>query len=118
MNKTFILLVALTSATALFGSDNQALADPVEGKWRTEAGSIAEIAPCSAGYCVTMKSGRFSGRVLGTMNGANGVYQGSFTHALTNKTYKGKAIMKGKTLKLSACVLNGLVCQGQDWKRL
>ena len=32
-----------------------AYADPIEGNWKTEAGSTAAIAPCGGSFCITLK---------------------------------------------------------------
>ena len=56
---------------ALMMTIGAALADPIEGNWRTEAGSTAAIGACGAGYCITLKTGKHAGKRIGTFQ-ANG----------------------------------------------
>lgn len=110
---TFIATCGLVAGLAL-----PALADPIEGNWKTEAGTTAEIAPCGGAYCITLKSGDHSGKNIGRLEGSDGSYQGSITDPENDKTYKGKASVKGGALKLSGCVLGGLICRSQNWRKL
>ena len=34
-----------------------------------------------------------------------------------DKTYSGSATLSGNSLKMSGCVLGGLICRSQNWKR-
>ena len=111
-----------------------ALADPVEGLWQTEpdAGGFAhvDIAPCGPSLC---------GKVQGTfhLDGSaydtplvgeylvwdmvpegGGQYRGKVFQPSTGKTFSGKARLTGERLKMSGCVLGGLICQGQVWRRV
>ena len=45
-------------------------------------------------------------------------YTGSITDPATDKTYSGKATLTGSTLKMSGCVLGGLICKSQTWSKL
>ncbi len=35
-----------------------------------------------------------------------------------DKTYKSKMLLSGSRLKVSGCVLGGLICRAQTWKRV
>ena len=95
-----------------------ALADPIEGKWRTESGETAAIGGCGAAFCITLKSGEYAGQTIGEMSAVgDGKYEGSITKPSTGKTYSGKAKLTGNSLKLSGCVLGGLICESQTWAR-
>ncbi|HEV7255495.1 MAG TPA: DUF2147 domain-containing protein [Mesorhizobium sp.] len=110
--------LALAAGIACF-SVAAAHADPIEGQWRTQSGSTAQIAPCGGGFCVTMKSGEHAGKRIGKMSPAGeNRYTGEITDPATDETYSGKASISGATLKMSGCVLGGLFCRSQNWKRM
>jgi uncharacterized protein (DUF2147 family) len=46
-----------------------------------------------------------------------GKYSGSITKPQNGKTYSGKASLSGGSLKMSGCVLGGLICESQNWLR-
>jgi len=104
------------AATVLMVS--AAHADPIEGKWRTQAGSTAQISPCGGGFCIKLISGDHSGKQIGKMSASGGGYAGTITDPNTDKTYNGKGSISGNTLKMSGCVLGGLICRSQSWTRL
>lgn len=107
-------LAAATIMLAL--STGAAWADPIEGLWKTEAGSTAQIVPCAQGFCITLKTGQYAGREIGQLAAvAPGRYEGKVTKPDENKTYSGKATLSGSKLKLSGCVL--VFCQTQTWSR-
>lgn len=95
-----------------------AYADPIEGNWKTEAGSTAAIATCGGSFCITLKDGKHAGKKIGTFNANGGTYAGKITDPANDKTYTGKASVAGSTLKMSGCVLGGLICKTQNWKKL
>lgn len=110
------LSVAVAASILMAGA---AYADPIEGKWRTEAGSTAQISPCGGAFCIKLISGSHSGKQIGKMtaSGASS-YSGSITDPGNDKTYKGKASIAGSKLSLSGCVLGGLLCRSQTWNKL
>jgi uncharacterized protein (DUF2147 family) len=104
---------------ALMVTIGTAHADPIEGNWRTEAGSTAEIGACGSGYCITLKTGTFAGRQIGTFKADGGSrYSGRITDPGNDKTYAGKARLAGNSLKMQGCVLGGLICRSQNWSRM
>ena len=54
-----------------------ALADPIEGNWKTKSGETAAIAACGGDYCVQLKTGAHAGKRIGKMTGSNGKYSGT-----------------------------------------
>jgi len=96
-----------------------AYADPIEGNWRTDKGSIAAISSCDGSFCIKLTSGKFVGKRIGKFkaNGGNS-YSGNITDPETDKTYSGKGTLSGSNLKMSGCVLGGLICRSQNWTRL
>lgn len=112
-SRTILTIAALLTTTGM------AAADPIEGKWRTESGATAAIASCGGSFCITLRSGKHSGKRIGTMQPAgDSRYTGKITDPETDKTYSGKASISGKTLKMSGCVLGGLICRNQSWSRM
>lgn len=95
-----------------------ALADPIEGRWKTDAGSTALISSCGGAFCIKLISGEHAGRQIGQMspNGGN-TYKGKITDPANDKTYSGDATLNGNSLKMRGCVL-GLFCRSQNWQRL
>jgi uncharacterized protein (DUF2147 family) len=107
----------ITAATLLLGS--AAFADPIAGNWRTQAGATAQIASCGGSFCITLKTGKHAGKSIGKFNAAgDGNYTGSITDPDNDKTYSGKGALSGATLKMSGCVLGGLICRSQTWTKL
>jgi uncharacterized protein (DUF2147 family) len=106
-----ILMMTITIGTAQ--------ADPIEGNWRTEAGSTAAIGACGSAYCITLKTGSHAGRRIGTFKSdGRGRYSGKITDPSNDKTYTGRARLVGKSLEMQGCVLGGLICRSQSWSRL
>ena len=42
-----------------------AYADPIEGNWRTDKGSIAAISSCGGSFCIKLISGKHAGKSIG-----------------------------------------------------
>lgn len=103
------------AAAALFST--AALADPIEGNWRTKSGETAAIGKCGGSYCVTLKTGTYAGKRIGKLKADGGKYTGTITDPEDDKTYSGSATINGSTLKMRGCALK-VFCQTQDWKRL
>ncbi|MDH6230035.1 uncharacterized protein (DUF2147 family) [Mesorhizobium soli] len=96
-----------------------AYADPIEGNWKTQSGETAAIGDCGGGFCITLKTGKYAGKQIGKMTASgDGNYAGSITDPADDKTYKGKATLNGNAMKMSGCVLGGLICKGQNWTKL
>ena len=94
-----------------------ALADPIEGNWKTKSGETAAISSCGGSYCVTLKTGKHSGKRIGKMKGSDGSYSGTITDPANDKTYKGSASISGNTMKMKGCVL-AVLCRSENWSKL
>ncbi len=93
-------------------------ADPIVGNWLTPKGQTAAIAPCGGGrFCVTLKTGTYAGKQIGALTSTGVGYEGTVTDPANDKTYNGKATIVGSTLSMKGCVLGGLICRTQKWKR-
>lgn len=114
MTKTILL-----AAASLIVAAGPALADPIEGNWKTEKGTTAQIAQCGKAYCITLKSGEHAGRKIGTFEpSGGGKYTGKVTDPANDKTYNGKGSLSGNAFTMKGCVLGGLICRGETWKRM
>lgn len=91
-------------------------AEPIVGQWRTAEGSIAQIGPCSAGFCVTLTSGQHQGRQIGQMSGSGANYSGTITDPASDRTYQGSAVVSGSQLSLTGCALR-VFCRTQTWTK-
>ncbi|ANK84999.1 MULTISPECIES: DUF2147 domain-containing protein [unclassified Rhizobium] len=91
--------------------------EPIVGKWKTASGETAVIAACGGSYCVTLKTGKYTGRKIGTLAGTGGSYAGEITDPAANKTYSGSGTISGNSLKMQGCVMN-ILCKTQTWTRL
>jgi uncharacterized protein (DUF2147 family) len=107
-----VTLMLLTGPSAM-------AADPIEGNWKTKSGETALIATCGgSNFCITLKTGEHAGRQIGKMTNAGGTYKGKITDPSNDKTYTGKATLDGSTLKMSGCVLAGLICRSENWQKM
>jgi uncharacterized protein (DUF2147 family) len=124
------VILGVAVALALPGA---ALADPVEGLWKTEVddGKFAHVAmaPCGAAICGTIArtfdaSGEYASPNLGKMlvidmvPEGGGAYAGKVWRPSNDKIYIGKIALSGSELKLSGCVAGGLICSKQVWTRV
>ena len=112
-------IIVACAAAALCATATRALAaDPIVGNWRTEAGSTAAVAPCGGSFCITLRSGQHAGKRLGSVAPAGaGKYSGTIIDPATDKSYSGSATLSGASLRMSGCVLGGLICRSQTWSR-
>ena len=96
-----------------------AYADPIEGNWKTQSGSMAAIGSCGGSFCITLKTGQHAGKKIGTYKASGGSkYTGQITDPANDKTYSGKAALSGSSLSMSGCVFGGLICKTQTWTKL
>ncbi len=108
-----------------------AMADPVEGIWKTavDDGAYAHvnIAPCGAALCghITRtfnSGGEFKSDSIGKKlvwdmqaKGGGAYSGGKIWQPSSGKVYKSKMSMKGNVLNVSGCV--GPICKKQVWTR-
>lgn len=119
-------------ATAMNLIAGLALADPVEGLWKTQEddGAYAYVAikPCGPSFCGfinrTFKEGtEYESENIGkklvidmTPQG-DGKYEGKVWRPSNNKIYHGTIALTGDKIKLAGCVAGGLICSKQEWRR-
>lgn len=128
--KTLAPLAALAMLAA-----TSALADPVEGTWKTapdDNGNFGhvQIAPCGAKYCGTLvraydgagkqiQSPNLGKRIVWDMQAlGSGEYgKGKVWSPDRDKTYNSKMQLSGDRLAVSGCVL-GICRDGGQWSRV
>lgn len=114
-------------------------ADDLDGVWLTQSGDTrVRISPCGASQCgaiVWTKDGGKDAKnpdaakrerslngvqmISGMKRGSDGSYTGQLYNYLDGKTYTGKMAPVSKTeLQLKGCVMGGLICKSQTWKRV
>ncbi len=120
----------IAAAFVAVASAGAAMADPVEGTWKTETGETGgylhvKIAACGDSFCGTIakvvsndNTDITGKRMIWDMKAkGNGSYSGGRIWAPdVDKTYRSKMSLTGNTLKVSGCV--GPICRGQSWSRI
>jgi uncharacterized protein (DUF2147 family) len=108
----------IIAAAILLATSGMVLAaEPIEGNWKTKSGETAQIVKCGGDYCVTLKTGKYSGKRIGKMAGAGADYSGEITDPAEDKTYSGYATVSGASMKLKGCVMS-IFCKSQTWTKL
>lgn len=131
----------LSTATGLgigLGLAGVALADPVDGLWKTQPGDTGgylhvSIAPCGSALCGTIdtafdKDGneRLEYEHLGKQiiwdmvpDGESAYGGGKIWAPDRDKTYNSKmSLEEQNTLTVKGCVAGGLICRDQTWNRV
>ncbi len=125
---SLILLVIMASGPAL--------ADPIEGLWRTapdDHGDIGYIrmAQCGQYYCGTLERAENAqgqpiqpdtiGRkiVWNLSEAKRGKYEGRIYAPDRDKEYMSRVELSGNRISVNGCVLGGLICRnGGHWTRV
>ena len=111
-------VLALASfAAAPFAATGAHAAQPLAGTWRLSDGRTIRFSGSGTRLCGKAVGGKFSGRSIGCLNGSGANYRGKITDLSNKKTYTGKARVNGNSLKLSGCVLGGLICRSVSGTR-
>ena len=108
-----LLAAAIFAASATYAF----AAEPIEGNWKTASGETAAIAACGGSFCVTLKTGKYSGKRIGKFQGSGNDYSGEITDPGEDKTYSGYGTVSGSKLKMKGCVMS-VFCKSQTWTRL
>ena len=121
-------MIIAAAMTVLAGA---ALADPVEGTWKTQVddGAFAHVAmtKCGSKICGTIAkafdaNGPIASKNIGKklvwdmVPGGDGTYaSGKIWQPSTDKVFKSKMALSGNKLNVSGCV--GPFCKKQTWSR-
>lgn len=108
-------------------------ADPVFGMWQTQPDKgvyyHVEMQAYGAKICGVFRQKFENGAKVGSdvigknamfdmVATADGAYEGKAWKPSNGKTYNGSGKLNGNSLKIGGCVLGGLICSKQTWKRL
>ena len=125
------LMIATAAALMAAGA---AMADPVEGVWKTQPGDDGAyghvtISTCGSKICGVLGKGfDKSGKAVAspnigkrmiwdmTANGGGSYSGGKIWAPDRDKVYNSKMELSGKSLSVSGCVL--VVCRAQNWTKL
>lgn len=125
--KKLALVAALTMVAGA------ALADPIEGVWKTQPDDDAyahiKMSPCGSEICGTIfrtfdDSGEYDSDNKGKQLVRNmaaqggGAYRGKVWRPSNDKIYLGKMQLNGNKIQLKGCVAGGLICSSQTWTRV
>lgn len=116
-------LTAAVLVAGIAGSSVTAHAAP-EGVWlRPSTGGKIESFTCNGGLglkVVESTTKAFIGETIMCGAGQTGPnsYQGSLRHLEQGQTYTGKVEFLGRVMRLSGCIMNGLVCKTEEWQRV
>lgn len=95
-----------------------ASAASMDGMYKRPNGHMVKVSACGNSFCVTSQTAPNVGRSVGKLTpSGDGKFTGSLTDLSNGKTYSGKARFDGSTLKVSGCVLGGLICKTENWAR-
>lgn len=124
----------ILSALAVLGvmMASPAYAAGVYGTWKTEANDEGaylhvRISNCGGKICgkiiknVNGKKQEIVGRLIiknMVADGDNEWDDGTIWKPDTDETYDSEMELQGNVLKVSGCVLGGIICKSQKWQRL
>jgi len=131
-------LVAAAAFIGALGVSGMALAEDVSGTYLSQSGETrVRISPCGSAYCGVItwvsKPGNDVNNpdeskrsrplvgltmIYGMKSSGGDSYSGKLYDYTSGKTYTGKLKSGGNDLELSGCVLGGLICRSQTWKRV
>lgn len=118
---------ALTGAIMLAGAATVAHAADPTGTWeRPSTGTAVKFYNCGSNLCAKIIGVRDKAKqgTVGTviMSGAaktgDGTWKGDLLNTDDGQTYSGVVTYTGGGLTLQGCVLGGIVCKGETWRRL
>lgn len=113
------ILIAAAFALPFCGFATSAMsAEAIVGKWKRSNGTVLQYASAGGGkYCGKVLTGEYKGQSIGCMSGSGGTYEGEVIKLDEGKTYTGKASASGSSMKLSGCVLGGVICKTETLTR-
>lgn len=130
-----IAKIAIGTFAGLVVSVGVAQAASLNGVWRTEKGWKVKLYKCGSSYCgkvvggttaldkknpnKALRSRKMVGvRMIWGMKKTGSGYTGKLYNPNDGDTYTGKiSSITGSSMKLSGCVMGGLICKGQTWRK-
>jgi uncharacterized protein (DUF2147 family) len=116
-------LMMAMAAAVLTGGSPTAEAGP-DGVWlRPSTGGKIRSFACGGGLglkVVASKTPAFVGETImcGARQVGTNAYEGQLRHLEQGGVYLGKVEILGRVMRLSGCIMNGLVCRTEDWRKV
>lgn len=111
-----------TAALATLVLSSSAIASPL-GVWqRTSTGGEIEAFDCGGGIGLKVVKSTDAAKVgkqimCGAKPAGENRWEGTILNLEDGKEYKGVITLSNNALKLSGCVLGGLICKTENWAR-
>lgn len=112
-----IITTSIFAASLMLAGSSFALADQIQGNWKTQSGETAAISKCGGSFCIQLKTGKYAGKKIGKLKAAGAKYTGTVTDPADDKQYSGSATVSGSNMKMTGCALK-VFCKTQTWKKL
>lgn len=127
-----MLRLVVSAIVALMSASGAARADPALGLWRTgpegERHAIVRILPCGERICGQIAGavddrgdvpGWISRRTIFNMRPkGGGRYSGWVWRPANDRIFSGRLTLQNDQLTFQGCVIEGLVCFGDPWRRM
>lgn len=116
-------LLTVGATLAIVAIATPAAAQSPNGTWLRSNGAHISVFNCRGGIGMkVVKSPEAAKRGKTIMCGAKKTgankWKGTVLNLDDNQKYSGYVTLSGNTLTLSGCVLGGLICKNDTWKRL
>lgn len=111
------------TATILILSATAVQAASPTGLWKRSNGAHIRVFNCGGGIgmkVVKSPSPKKVGKTImcGAKKTGKNKWQGTLLNLDDGQKYSGYVSLSGRSLKLSGCVLGGLICKSDTWKRI
>jgi uncharacterized protein (DUF2147 family) len=114
--QTMLRKLVTVAAMTVFFTGTAFAEDMIVGNWKTQSGETAAISG-NGTYTITLKTGKYAGKNIGSMTGSDGKYSGTITDPADDKKYSGSARVAGNSMKMKGCALK-VFCKTQTWGKL
>ncbi len=118
------LIVRTTLAAGFLVASSAAYAASPYGTWlRPSNGAHVKVFKCGGGIGMRVTKSKTPSKVGKTiMCGAKKTGANTWTGNLLNlddgQTYSGKVKVNGNSMSLSGCILGGIICKSDNWRRI
>ncbi|MEZ5810920.1 MAG: DUF2147 domain-containing protein [Rhizobiaceae bacterium] len=107
----------ILAAIASIAMTATAMADPIEGMWKTGDNVLIKISACGGKFCVDVADGDYKGKRSGKLGPEGGnVYRGTLKQFSTGISFSGTATLQGNSMKMVAKKL-GITVKTDTWRR-
>lgn len=118
----FLKVGAIAAAVGLSTASIAFAASP-NGTWKRSNGALIKVFSCGGGIgmkVIKSPSPKKVGKTImcgAKKTGAN-TWKGSLLNLDDGQRYSGYVKLRGRALTLSGCVLGGLICKNDTWRRV